>query len=361
MADQDQDRSEEATPYKLQEARKKGNVPKSADLSAVVVLATMALMCYATGWDMLRGLLRLQQDLLRHAGDPRWGSEQALPLLGQALMDGLHLLGPLFLALALTSIAAGFLQAGAVFSFHPLKPDFDRIHPLEGFKRVFSWRIVYEAAKSLIKLGVLSSVAWTAIKHAVPELVRQTALDPRSYLPTLLKLGNGLSVKIVACLALIAAIDFIHSRRDHAKRMRMSRRDIRDESKQREGDPRIRSRIRQLRREMLKRSQGLRRVASADVLITNPTRLAVALSYQHGDSAAPKVIAKGAGGLARKMREAAARHQIPVVQNRTLARALFKEVGDEGFVPERWYPQVAKILVWVYSMREAKRRSGGES
>jgi flagellar biosynthetic protein FlhB len=137
--------------------------------------------------------------------------------------------------------------------------------------------------------------------------------------------------------------------------MRMSKRDVKDEAKNRDGDPRIRARIRELRKEMLKRSKSMANVPKADVLITNPTRIAIALTYDHGKSAAPRVVAKGAGDLAKKMRETAQRHQIPIVQNRPLARALFREVDYEGYVPEKWYPQVAKIMVWVYSMREAKR------
>jgi flagellar biosynthetic protein FlhB len=130
---------------------------------------------------------------------------------------------------------------------------------------------------------------------------------------------------------------------------------VRDEAKNRDGDPRIRAKLRELRKEMLKRSKALRRLPGADVLITNPTHLAVALSYEHGKAGAPQVVAKGAGDIARKMREVASRHHIPIVQNRPLARALFREVDYDGYVPEKWYPQIARIMVWVYAMRETRR------
>jgi flagellar biosynthetic protein FlhB len=168
-------------------------------------------------------------------------------------------------------------------------------------------------------------------------------------------------VKLVFALLAIGVIDLAYSRWEFAKRMRMSKRDVRDEAKHREGDPRIRARLRELRKEMLKRSKSMHKLPSADVLITNPTHIAIALNYDHGKSAAPKLVAKGTGDVARKMREVASRYHIPVVQNRTLARALFREVDYDGFVPEKWYPQVAKIMVWVYSMREMQRsceRSG---
>jgi flagellar biosynthetic protein FlhB len=138
--------------------------------------------------------------------------------------------------------------------------------------------------------------------------------------------------------------------------MRMSHRDIKDEHKQREGDPRIRARLRQLRQEMLKKSQAVRKLPGSDVVVTNPTHLAVALSYKHGEMAAPRVVAKGAGDLAAKMREMALRHGIPVVENRALARELFFKVDFEQPVPEKLYPQVARILVWVFAMREARAK-----
>jgi len=151
-------------------------------------------------------------------------------------------------------------------------------------------------------------------------------------------------------------LDIGYTRWDYGKKMRMSRREVRDEHKQREGDPRIRSRLRQLRAEMLKQSRALRSVRDADVLITNPTHLAVALSYKHGDMPAPKMLAKGAGNMAAKMREIARRRNIPVVENPPLARAIYKRLKTGEFLPEDLYPATAKILLWVYSMRNARAR-----
>ncbi|HZV65800.1 MAG TPA: EscU/YscU/HrcU family type III secretion system export apparatus switch protein, partial [Telluria sp.] len=191
-----------------------------------------------------------------------------------------------------------------------------------------------------------------------PGLVGLSAMEPKGYARMLVSLSGSLLVKLVATLFVIALIDLVYTRWEFGKRMRMSKRDVRDEAKNREGDPRIRSRIRELRQEMLKRSKSMAKLPSADVLIANPTHLAVALSYQHGVGGAPQVIAKGAGDLARQMRQLAAKHQIPVVQNRLLARALYREVDYDGYVPEKWYPQVAKIMVWVYAMRRARNTKG---
>ena len=204
----------------------------------------------------------------------------------------------------------------------------------------------------MIKLVVLGSLLCSLVKDAIPGLIGLTSMDPKIYAGVLIALAAGM---LVPALFVIGAIDLMFTRWEFARNMRMSKRDVRDKSKNRDGDPRIRARIRELRQEVLKRSRSTANVPKADVLITNPTHYAIALSYQHGTSGAPPVIAKGAGEMAARMRATAARCQIPIVQNKPLARALFKEVDYNGYVPEKWYPQVAKIMVWVYSMREAKR------
>ncbi|ATQ74338.1 type III secretion protein [Massilia violaceinigra] len=357
MAEQDADLSEQATPHKLDEARKKGSVAKSADFTATMMLCALVVTVYGSGWDALRQTLHLQQRMLTRAGRLDWSVDGIANWTGQMLIEMLTVLGPLFLTLAVVAVVANLFQTGPIFSFHPLIPDMTRINPTTGFKRVFSMRTLFEAAKSILKLLILGSVLYTLVKNAIPGLVGLTLMEPKGYARLLISLSGGLLVKMVMTLLVIALLDFMYTRWEFSKRMRMSKRDVKDESKNRDGDPRIRSRIRELRQEVLKRSKSMAKVASADVLITNPTHLAVALSYSHGSSGAPQVIAKGAGETARKMRELAGRHQIPIVQNKLLARALFREVDYDGYVPEKLYPQIAKIMVWVYSMREVKRAS----
>jgi flagellar biosynthesis protein FlhB len=358
MAEQDSDRSEQATPHRLEEARRKGQVAKSVDLLSCAAVAVLTVVVQASGWDGLGQLLRLSQRTLARAPDLEWSVANLASWCGQLLLAVLVLLGPLLLALVIAALLANLAQTGPVFSTEPVKPDFKRLNPVEGFKRIFSMRTLFEAAKSVVKLLVLAGVAWLAISAALPGLLALPTAAPAAYPRILLALVGGLLGKLALALLLIALADMGFVRWDFAKRMRMSKRDIKDEHKNREGDPRIRSRIRELRKDMLKRSQSMRRVASADVLITNPTHLAVALSYAHGTAAAPKVVAKGAGELAARMRAVAGRKNIPIVQNKPLARTLFSEVEYDGYVPEKLYPQLAKIMVWVYAMREARRQSG---
>jgi len=357
MAERDADLSEQATPHKLDEARKKGSVAKSNDFTAMAMMAALAVTVYANGLDGVRQLLRLQQRMLAQASATPLSIDGAAAWMGRICTAMLTVLGPLLLTLVVTAVVANLFQTGPVFSFHPIKPDLTRINPANGLKRIFSMRTLFETGKSLLKLLILGSLLYMLVRDAIPGMIGLTTVEPRAYLGILLAMAGGLLVKLVLALLGIGLVDLMFTRWEFGKRMRMSKRDVKDEHKNREGDPRVRARIRELRKEVLKRSKSMAKVPSADVLITNPTHFAVALSYTHGTSGAPQVVAKGAGEVARQMRELAGRHRIPVVQNRRLARALFREVDYDGYVPEKWYPQVAKIMVWVYAMRDPKRAS----
>lgn len=357
MAEQDADLSESATPYKLEEARKKGSVAKSNDFTAMVMMAALTVSLYSTGWDGLRQLLRMQQRILARPVAGNLEVDAVAAWMGDLAIGMLVIMAPFLMTLVVAAVLVNLFQTGPIFSFHPLIPDLKRLSPGAGLKRIFSMRTVFETVKSLLKLGILGALLYFVVRDAIPGMLALTTMDAKGYAQPLIGLAGALLVKLVLALLLVGLVDLVFTRKEYAKKMRMSKRDVRDESKNREGDPRIRSRIRELRQEVLKRSKSAANVPKADVLITNPTRIAVALSYRHGESGAPKVVAKGAGALARQMRETASRHGIPIVQNKPLARALFREVDYEGFVPEKWYPQVAKIMVWVYSMRESKSAS----
>lgn len=358
MAGDDSDRSEQATPHRLEQARKKGQVARSNDLLAFASIAVLTVCVHASAWDGLGQVLHLQRRILARATQLEWSVDGMAAWIGQLLVAMLALLGPLLLALVVAGVLGNLVQTGPVFSTEPLGPDFNRLNPAQGLQRLLSVRTLFEALKSCLKLILLVTLAWLVVRDAIPGLLGLPMAAPQTYPRILLSLVGALLAKLACAMLLIAALDLGLTRWDYAKRMRMSKRDIKDEHKNREGDPRIRSRIRELRKELLKRSQSMRQVAGADVLLTNPTHLAVALSYQHGTASAPRVVAKGAGDLARRMRELAYRKNIPVVQNRALARTLFREVDYEGYVPEKLYPQIAKIMVWVYALREARRKSG---
>lgn len=356
MADESDDKSQAATPHKLREARKRGQVAKSVEANYAAILATLAGVCFAAGPAIALRIVALARRALEQGARIDWANDDVAAWVLGLLTAGLGALAPLLLALLCAAIVANVAQVGGVFSFAPLSPDFNRLNPAAGATRLFSTRSLYDAGRGLLKLALLSTVAWLALRHLVPDLFRLAWIDAHGHAAVALGLTGPLLFKLFLAVLLIALVDIVYTRWDYARKMRMSHRDITDEHKQREGDPRIRNRLRQLRTEMLKQARAVRKLPEADVLITNPTHIAVALSYRHGEMPAPKLLAKASGKLAQKMREAARAHAIPVVENRPLARELFKRGETDQYVPEDLYPRIARILLWVYAMRRQRQR-----
>jgi flagellar biosynthetic protein FlhB len=355
VADNDQDKSQDATPHKLQEAKKRGQVAKSMEVNFIAILAALVGVCFAVGPSIASQEMALARSMFNVAGRLDWSLSNILGWLIQIGLAGLHALVPLLVAICVAAILSNVVQIGGVFSFDPIKPDLERINPASGIKRLFSMRMVYEALKNIIKLTILGCVAWVVLKQLLPDMLQLSFIESQAHAKVVLGQVGPLLFKLLLAFLLIALIDLLYTRWDFAKKMRMSHRDVTDEHKQREGDPRIRQRLRQLRNELLKQSRAAQKLPEADVLITNPTHISVAISYRHGEMPAPKLLAKGSGELAAKMRTVARLHNIPVVENPPLARALYKRTDLDEFIPEDLYPKVARILLWVYAMRNSSR------
>jgi flagellar biosynthetic protein FlhB len=348
-----QDRTEPATPTKLREAKQRGQVAKSLEVNSLFILALGVASFYLLGERMISRQLALSHELLSNAHRIEIDPLQTQALFNHTLNGLLSIFWPLMAALIAVSVLMNMVQTGPVFSFFPLKPDMSRINPVNGFKRLFSVRLLFESVKTLIKLLLFAGVLYFAISALLPSMVSLLDRHPDGYSHYLAEMGNSIALKLLAVLLFIALLDLLYTRWDYARRMRMSRREIKEEVKRREGDPHIRAKIRELQREAAKRAGSLRRVPEADVLITNPTHLSVALVYQRGLMRAPKVIAKGAGELALSMRQVARIHHVPVVENKGLARALFNSVEIDHPIGEELYPLVAKILVRIFNRRNA--------
>lgn len=359
MADTDIDRSEAATPFKLQKAREKAQTPRSLDAVAAAVFASAVAWLAWQGEAAAAALLRLFHAALVQVAAVDAGGHGIGVLAGQLVRGAAGILAPLFLALPLAALVASVAQTGMVFSPSALHVDFQRLNPATGWKRVFSARTLFDAFRACAKLLVLGFAAGLALAALRPQFAVLAALPPASFLQAALSDLVDLGWRMAAVLALVAVADMVFTRRDFSRRMRMSRRELKDEFRQREGDPRIRSRMRELRRELMQRSRSLRNTRDADVVLTNPTHFAVALQYVHGKMDAPRVVAKGAGQLAAAMRAIAARHGIVVVQNPPLARRLFREAGLDEYLPESFHAEVARIIVWVLAMRQQRAAAGG--
>lgn len=353
--DQEQNRTEQPTPFKLKEARERGTVAKSVELTSALVLLAFIGLLYVAGRSLLERQLRLDAALLSQADRLGFSESAVTRWLSAALLDTLGLLAPVFIVLVAAAIVAVLVQTGPVFSFHPLKPDFDRINPASGLKRLLSPRLLFEALKNLVKLALFGYALYAIITSLVPALLALVQIHPGAYARIGLDTVAALLFKLALVMLAVALVDAGYARWEYMRRMMMSRRELREEHKRREGDPKVRERIRALHREMRKRAGSLKRVPEADVLITNPRHLAVALLYRREEMVAPQVIAKGAGELAQHMKALARRHGVPIVENRPLARELYRDARLEGAVPQPAYPAVARVLAWAYTLRELRR------
>lgn len=351
---QDTDRSEEATPFRLREARDKGMVGKSVELTSLLVMAAALALFYMKGESMFVGELAETREILASAGSVQLDIPTVMSIVGALLNDLLHLMWPLLLAVVVVAVLSTFAQTGPVFSLFPLKPDMKRLNPVQGFKRIFSKRMAYEFVKTMIKLVLMGMVMYWFIKGSMPEFMNLFNAAPEQQAAYTFSKMGALAIQLLAVLIIVVLIDVAYTRWEFSSRMRMSRRDVKDEVKRREGDPLIRSKIRELQKESAKRLGALTNVSGADVLITNPTHFAVALVYKRGEMDSPKVVAKGAGELALNMRKVAAEAGVPIMENKRLARALFKHVDIDGYVPEELFAKVAKALVWAYGVKAAR-------
>jgi flagellar biosynthetic protein FlhB len=350
----DMDRTEQPTPYKLRKAREKGQLAKSADFVSVIVFIVAVVYLYWKGPLVLEEQFLFDRALLSKAGQFDIDEASFWWLAKRMMGHALGLLGPFFGAIALAAVIGNLVQTGPVFTLEPVKADWSRLNPVEGLKKMLALRKLFEGARACAKLGLLVLVAYHALKAGIADFRTVGQLAPRSLLQTVTSDLAAVGFKMALVLALIAIIDMMYTQREFMRKMRMSKREVKEEAKNRDGDPRIRSRLRQLRQEMLKRASSTRNTRHADVLIVNPVHFAVALKYVHGEMESPQLLAKGSGAFALAMRTIAARHSIPIVQNVSLARKLFREMDINQHVPPSLFADVARIIVWVFAMRKAR-------
>lgn len=351
MAEQEQDRSEEATPHKREEARKKGSVARSQDvLASAAALALLAALA-TLGPRLVRQCLSIFSTLLSRADEWSFAQDSLAVWLRELVMALMRAVAPLWLLLALAAILAGMAQAGLVFSTEPLKPDWQKLNPVEGFKRLFTMRSLFEAAKSSLKFVFFSLVLYEVVCSLLPDWLLLTGAGAGQVAAATADAAMRVLRYMLLAMLLAAAADWLFVRRTLSKKLRMSKREVKEEYKRREGDPRIKSKLKEIRLQFLQKTQAMSRVKEADVLVVNPTHLALAIQYRRGEMAAPRLLAKGAGEMALKMREMARRHGVPILENKALARGLFNDVGVDEWIPENYFGAVAKALVWAFKVK----------
>jgi flagellar biosynthetic protein FlhB len=341
---ENEDRTEQATPRRRQKAREKGQIAKSRELVAMATMAGILFVFYFSGVTFMQKITGLTGRLLglRYGRDP-------LTVMRSATSEMLLLLTPFFAAAVVFAVLSSVLQGG--FMMKPLTMEFERVNPLEGMKKLFSITAIPGFFKSLFKFVVGIVLMYIIVKKVLYTLPMTAAMD----VPDIQAVTFGLMGKTVIYAFLtffgIALADYLYERWKFERSLRMSKEEIRQESRESEGDPLIKAKIKMMQRDMARRRM-MEAVPKATVVITNPTHIAVALLYQKDRTSAPKVVAKGKGYVAEAIRELARKHHVTLVEDKPLARSLFK-VKLDSFIPEDLYRAVAKILAYIYKLKGA--------
>lgn len=342
-------KTEKASPKKREEARKRGQVVRSIEVNSMLNVLVCLLMLNVTGGFMIEGLKKLAIHY--------WGNVATLSLSPDAMgafmffliTRTVFLMLPLLLVAFATGIISNVVQFGFLVTFEPLKPSFEKINPAAGFKRIFSKRLLFELAKDIFKIVVISYIFYSTVKKIFGDIFMTPLMDIDTYFTFAAVSIYKLGMKIVIAFIVFAIIDYLWQRYDYEDSLMMSKQEVKDELKQLEGDPLIKSRIRNIQREMA-RKRMISEIPQADVVITNPTHVAVAIRYKEGTDSAPVLVAKGINLMAEKVKEIARKNNVIIMENPPLARMLVKlEVGWE--IPPEMFQAVAEILAFVYQSK----------
>lgn len=345
------EKTEKATPKKRQDARKKGQVLKSQDVTAAFLLLIMFLFIFFYAKYIFQRLFNvtkdiLVNDILTHISS----AEMVMDLYLSLLSEVAFMILPVMAIALIAGVGANYLQFGFLFTTDPLKFDLKKIDPIKGFKKIISLRALINLVKSLLKVSFIGTATTAVIVIFLDKVLTLGFHTPAEILGTVAFLAGIMGLIAAVALIFVAIIDYFYERYEYEKNLKMSKQDIKDEHKNAEGDPLIKSKIKQRQREMAMRRM-MQEVPTADVVITNPTHYAIALKYDEDKMEAPKVIAKGTDFIAQKIKLIAKEHDVVMVENRPLARAMYDqvEIGDQ--VPEEFFKAVAEILAYVYRIK----------
>ena len=355
--DNDLERTEPASPRRLEKSREDGQVPRSQELTTFIMLIAASGSLWMIGSLIVQKLSALLESGLRMDQEVVFNSALLLPRLFQLALDGLWALAPLLGWLVIVAFVSPMLLSGWLFSTKALFPDFKRINPVSGIKRIFSSRGLVELIKAITKALVIGGVAAIVIWNHKQDVLNLVSMPLDVSLTSMGRLIGTTFMLIVGAMLLIVVIDVPFQIWNHARKLRMSKEDLRKETKEDEGDPQVKGRIRSMQREMARRRM-MAEVPKADVVVTNPTHYAIALKYQDGSMCAPKVIAKGTQLIAARIRELAEENHIPVLEVPPLARALYHHVELDTEIPETLYTAVAHVLAYVFQLKRYQNAGG---
>lgn len=347
------DKTEEPTPHRLREARRKGQVFKSVELNSAINIVGVMVLFIVFSTVAFRGFEYVFNTFIGDMLSFPLTMTNVQVVFQEAVTRYLLMMAPIFAVAILLGVGSNLIQVGFLASTQQMSPQLNRLNPVEGLKKIFSKKALFEMVKSILKIIIIGAVTYFYIRSQMDTmllLVNQTA---ETSLGVYWRTMTNLGIIVGLVFLIIAFLDYLFQRHEYKTSLKMSRKEIKDEYKHLEGDPLVRAKIREKQRQVA-RERMLQDVPSADVVITNPTELAIALIYREGQDQAPRVVAKGAAVLARRIREIASEHDIAVVENPPVAQMLWKhtELGDE--IPIELYQAVAEILATVFQAGEKR-------
>lgn len=349
----DAEKTEKATPKKRKDAREEGQVLQSREVTAVFILLACFLVLKVYGKYLFNFLMKYMVDIYSNIENiENYFIENNL-MIGfvKTIAIFMGLIAPILLTAFIAALLINYLQVGFLFTTKPLKIQLNRINPVEGFKRLFSKRALMELLKSNLKILFIGYTAYSFINKNILEIISLSKLESSIILKNFSSLAFSFAMRILIVVAVLALMDYFFQWREYEKNLMMTKHEIKEEYKQTEGDPLIKSKIREKQRQIAM-SRMIQEVPKADVIITNPTHIAIAIKYDNELYSAPYIIAKGVDIIAENIKDVAAENAIPIVENKPLARTLYEvtEIGD--IIPEELYEAVAEVLAYVYSLRE---------
>ena len=350
------EKTEKATPKKRQDARKKGQVLQSKEITSALILILLFVGLRIFGIGMYNELSAFMKRMINGYVDG-----ETLPttsVLSVIFLDAVMVLikatGPLFLIAMVTGIATGYAQVGFLFTTETLSFKLNKLNPLNGLKRIFSMRAFVELAKSVIKLTIICVITYSYLEKQVVNVLNLMGMDVMGIATFIATVALNLGIRISAAMIILSVFDYAYQWWEYEKNLKMSKQEVKEEYKQTEGNPEIKSKIKQKQRQISMRRM-LHDVPKADVVITNPTHFAVAIKYDPEVSSAPVVIAKGQDFIALRIREVAKENSVEIVENKPLARNLYETVEIGQSIPSELYQAVAEVLAFVYSLKEKGR------
>lgn len=353
MADRNS-RTEEATPKRLRDSRRKGQVAKSNDFTTAVSFLAFSILISWFGRYVFTSGLGIMKEFLHFD----LSSEISLNSVGKILATGSYeFAGAVipFAAVAIaTGVGAGLAQTGFIFSSEPLKPDFKKLNPVAGIKNMFSAKALFNTVKNILKLGIVFFITYRSISGMIESIANTSVLGNEKLFDFFIEILGSITINVAMIILALGIIDLVYQRRDFKKNLRMTKQEVKQEHKEMEGDPHIKS-ARLQRQRQLAMQRMMTEVETSSVVIANPTHIAIALRYEQGKDKAPVVTAKGVDFMAQKIKDKAKEAKVPIIEDKPLARMLYPKVETGRYVPVELYQAVAEVLALVYKMQGKKK------